>query len=119
MTFSDNWKSPCRLCGCNGPGFYQPITHPCVTLGSELDAVYSELDRIRWELKRSEALREAFRAENNRSAEGYMNMRAVCEKLTGALEPFGKGAWCVCLQEAKCLRCKANAALAAAREVLG
>ena len=34
-------KSPCCLCGYNGPGFYQPDTHECIKLESKYE--YTEI----------------------------------------------------------------------------
>ena len=30
-------EAPCRICGYNGPGFYQPDTHSCVALAASHD----------------------------------------------------------------------------------
>lgn len=43
---SDNWPSPCVLCGYNGPGFYQPEKHPCMEWETERDALLGEIDRL-------------------------------------------------------------------------
>jgi hypothetical protein len=42
-----DFKAPCRLCGYNGPGFYQPISHPCASHGTLIDATFAELDAAR------------------------------------------------------------------------
>lgn len=41
----DNWKSPCVICGHNGPGFRQKETHPCMEYPTERDALLAELAR--------------------------------------------------------------------------
>jgi hypothetical protein len=69
-----NWPAPCALCGYNGPGFFQPTTHPCAKHATERDALLAEVARLREDLdvvdddrslaaKRWEA--EAMRAHNH------------------------------------------------------
>ena len=31
----EDFEAPCGVCGYNGPGFYQPDTHPCAALRKE------------------------------------------------------------------------------------
>lgn len=46
MTDRANWKAPCVLCGYNGPGFFQPTTHPCAEWETERDALLGEIERL-------------------------------------------------------------------------
>lgn len=62
----NDWPSPCVLCGYNGPGFFQPVTHPCAAHESERNAMIEELallknarDDYRTEVERLRAALEA------------------------------------------------------------
>lgn len=88
-----NWPAPCALCGYNGPGFFQPQTHPCAKHATERDALLAEVARLRedldvvdddltlaakrWQAEAEKALRERdeARAEVERLNKGLRDIR--------------------------------------------
>lgn len=42
-----NWPAPCALCGYNGPGFFQPTTHPCAKARRSVKAALKRLGGFR------------------------------------------------------------------------
>ena len=57
------WRSPCILCGYNGPRFYEPANHPCMKHGSERGALLAEIERLRAEARQADD--EATRLANS------------------------------------------------------
>lgn len=83
MTDRTNWKAPCVLCGYNGPGFFQPSTHPCAAHDTERDALVAELALLK-------NARDDYRTEVERLREALDAVMDACDP-----ECYGCGAYYV------------------------
>lgn len=87
-----DWKSPCIICGYNGPRFFEPTVHPCMAHGSERGALLAEIASLKAEvetlsgaLERIKDADESISSAKHMASSAYTAHRLRAKKL-GAMK---------------------------------
>lgn len=84
-----NWPAPCVLCGYNGPGFYQPSTHPCMKHATERDALLAEIERLRADKDRLHGILRDIEYDKDKVAERQRDACAAAVDAHGIRSEWG------------------------------